>query len=253
MKASRSDDLRARYAEYYGEWDPELDGLLVHDPEFLGAHLDMVAAPWRGDVLESKTKHLICLAVNVATTHLYRPGIRAHTRSALREGATAAEIVEVFQLVTVIGMHSCNVGVPILMEALGDEGARLMDAPLNVRQEEVKQRYVEQRGNWGPHWEQLVRLSPAFLEAYTDLSVVPWREGPLEPRVKELIYVAVNVSTTHLYTQGLRVHVANALRRGATARVLMVVYELVSGLGMHSFSVGMPVLLHEIENSKLQS
>jgi len=241
------DVLRAEYAEYYGEWDAQLDGLLELDPDFLQAHLAMLAAPWRADVLDPKIKHLIGLAVSVSTTHLYRPGVRTHLKAALAEGATAAEVMEVFQLVTVIGMHSCNVGVPILLEELGEVGSQLMAASLTPEQEVVKKRYQQRRGNWGPHWEKLVRLSPAFLSAYTDYSMVPWLEGPLEPRVKELIYVAVNVSATHLYAQGLRVHVRNALERGATSAEVMAVYELATSLGMHSVAFGVPVLLEELQ------
>lgn len=240
------DDLRDRYAEYYGEFDEALEALILHRPDFLRAHLDMVAAPWRADVLDTKTKHLVCLAVNAATTHLHVPGVRAHVRAGLRAGATPAEIVEVFQLVTVLGMHSCNVGVPVLVEELGDAGVALMAAPLTERQEAAKERYVAARGNWGPHWERLVRLSPAFLDAYADFSTVPWREGPLDPLVKELVYVAINVSTTHLYVQGLRVHVANALKQGATPDQVLAVYELVTALGMHSMAVGMPVLVEAL-------
>lgn len=237
------DQLRARYAEHYGEWDPQLDGLLRLDPGFLRAHLDMVAQPWRTEVLDARVKHLVCLAVNVATTHLHVPGVRAHVRGALAAGASPQEIVEVFQLVTVLGMHSCNVGIPVLFEELGSEGERLMAAPLTPEQEAAKERYVSERGNWGAHWERLVRVSPAFLDAYREFSMVPWRHGPLEPRVKELVYIAVNVSTTHLYTQGLRVHVANALTQGASPEEVVAVYELVTGLGMHSMAVGMPVLM----------
>jgi alkylhydroperoxidase/carboxymuconolactone decarboxylase family protein YurZ len=55
----------------------------------------------------------------VAATHLYQPGLRAHIRNALGYGATREEIMEVIELVSVIGIHSAAVGVPILLEELG--------------------------------------------------------------------------------------------------------------------------------------
>jgi alkylhydroperoxidase/carboxymuconolactone decarboxylase family protein YurZ len=70
-------------------------------------------------VLEPKVKEMIYIAFDVAATHLYQPGLRAHIRNALGYGATREEIMEVIELVSVIGIHSAAVGVPILLEELG--------------------------------------------------------------------------------------------------------------------------------------
>ena len=75
--------------------------------------------PWRSGPLEPKVKELVLLAMDAAATHLYQPGLRAHIRNALGLGATREEIMEVIELVSVIGIHSCAVGVPILIEELG--------------------------------------------------------------------------------------------------------------------------------------
>ena len=56
------------------------------------------------------------IAINAATTHLYAPGVRRHMQNALKQGATREEILEVIQLTTVMGIHSCNLAIPILME-----------------------------------------------------------------------------------------------------------------------------------------
>ena len=56
------------------------------------------------------------IAIDAATTHLYEPGLRIHIQNALKLGATTEEIMEVFQLTSVLGMHTCTVGVPILIE-----------------------------------------------------------------------------------------------------------------------------------------
>ncbi|MDF2471321.1 MAG: carboxymuconolactone decarboxylase, partial [Rhodococcus erythropolis] len=39
---------------------------------------------------------------------------------ALDMGVTPKEILEVLKLTTVVGIHSCNVGVPILMEEIAN-------------------------------------------------------------------------------------------------------------------------------------
>jgi alkylhydroperoxidase/carboxymuconolactone decarboxylase family protein YurZ len=59
---------------------------------------------------------LIGSATNAATTHLYGPGVRRHIRNALKTGASMEEVLETIQLTTVMGIHSCNLAIPILME-----------------------------------------------------------------------------------------------------------------------------------------
>ena len=66
--------------------------------------------------LEQKYKELILIAINAATTHLYAPGVRRHVQNALAAGASMAEILETIQLTTVMGIHSCNLAIPILLE-----------------------------------------------------------------------------------------------------------------------------------------
>ncbi|HZV48526.1 MAG TPA: carboxymuconolactone decarboxylase family protein, partial [Candidatus Dormibacteraeota bacterium] len=102
------------------------------------------------------------------------------------------------------------------------------------------------RGYWNAFWDGLLQLAPDFFEAYLAFSSVPWRNGVLEPKVKELIYVAIDASTTHLYEPGLRQHIRNALGYGATKEEVMEVLELTSVLGIHTCTMGVPVLLEEL-------
>ncbi len=63
---------------------------------------------------------MILVAINAATTHLYGSGVRRHMKNAIRAGATKEEILETIQLTTVMGMHSCNLAVPILLKEISD-------------------------------------------------------------------------------------------------------------------------------------
>ena len=96
---------------------------------------------------------------------------------------------------------------------------------------------------------KILALDPDFLEIYQKFSSLPWQRGHLEPKVKEFVYIAIDVATTHLYEPGLRIHIQNALRYGATVEEIMEVYQLVSVLGMHTFTMGIPVLLDELEKA----
>ena len=99
-----------------GDWNPLWDTFAELDPEFLEAYLAFRSVPQNGGPLEQKTKELILIAINAATTHLYAPGVRRHIQNALKAGATQAEILETIQLTTVMGIHSCNLAIPILLE-----------------------------------------------------------------------------------------------------------------------------------------
>ena len=118
---------------------------------------------------------------------------------------------------------------------------------LTSEQKGLRDRFIEARGYWNEFWDGLLMLDADFFEAYLVLSSVPWRTGTLEPKVKELIYVAIDASTTHLYEPGLRQHIRNALGYGATKEEIMEVLELTSVLGIHSCTMGVPVLIEELE------
>ncbi|MEV4601048.1 carboxymuconolactone decarboxylase family protein [Amycolatopsis sp. NPDC049253] len=114
------------------------------------------------------------------------------------------------------------------------------------RQNKLRDTFLAERGYWNTFWEGLLSLDPDFFEAYLNFSAVPWRKGVLEPKVKELIYTAIDASTTHLYEPGLRQHIRNALGYGATKEEIMEVLELTSVLGIHTCTLGVPVLMEEL-------
>ena len=117
---------------------------------------------------------------------------------------------------------------------------------LTPRQQQLKEEFARARGYWSDIWNDILALDPEFFAAYLQFSSVPWRHGRLDPKVKEFIYIAIDASTTHLYAPGTRVHVRNALRYGATREEIMEVFELVSVLGIHSCTHGVPILVEEL-------
>jgi alkylhydroperoxidase/carboxymuconolactone decarboxylase family protein YurZ len=69
-------------------------------------------------VLEPKVKEMVYTAFDAAATHLYVPGLKQHLRNAVRLGATAEELIEVLEIVSVIGIHAAATAVPILADEL---------------------------------------------------------------------------------------------------------------------------------------
>ena len=102
-------------------------------------------------------------------------------------------------------------------------------------------------GDWNPLWEQFHEVDPDFLEAYLAFRSVPQSSGPLEQKYKELILVAVNAATTHLYGPGVRRHIQNALKAGATREEILEAIQLTTVMGIHSCNLAIPILLEEVE------
>ncbi len=101
-------------------------------------------------------------------------------------------------------------------------------------------------GDWNPLWNTFAEWDPEFLEAYLRLRNVPIENGPLPKKIKELILVAINAATTHLYAPGVRRHIRNALQHGATREEILEAIELTTVLGIHSSNIAIPILAEEL-------
>lgn len=242
----RQQEIKAKFIEVRGTWGDAWEATLRLDPEFLLAYLEFSAVPWRQNHLTAKVKEFIYIAVDANATHMYLPGVRQHIKAALEAGATGAEIMEVLELSATLGIHAMNIGVPILVQVLKEKGLRDGPAPLNERQEEIKAEFTKNRGYWHEFWDEMLELDPELLATYTEFSSVPWRTGPLEPKVKEMIYIAFDTAATHLYTKGLKAHIENAIGYGATAQEILEVMEIASVLGIHAVTTAAPVLADEL-------
>jgi alkylhydroperoxidase/carboxymuconolactone decarboxylase family protein YurZ len=235
--------IKDEFVKVRGTWGEPWQRMLEIDPEFVRAYLHFSAVPWTGEShLEPKVKEFVYIAADAAATHLYEPGIRQHVAAAFEHGATREEIMEVIELTSTLGIHASNIGVPLLLEVLQEEGLRDGPAPLDERRERLKAEFTANRGYWHEFWDGLLELDPDLFEAYTEFSSVPWRTGTLPPKVKELIYIAFDASATHLYVPGLKLHMQNAVRLGATAGEIMEVLAIVSVIGIHAATTAAPIL-----------
>jgi alkylhydroperoxidase/carboxymuconolactone decarboxylase family protein YurZ len=174
-------------------FDESWSRLLKYSPEMFAASLRMTSVPKRKAHLTPKIQALVSLAVAAASTHLHVPNIHRYTKEALRAGASKQEIIEVLCLTSTLGIHACNIGVPLLVEVLREEGRdvpRGMDS-MSKEQWALKEEFEDKRGYWHAFWEDFLRLSPEFFGAYVEFSSVPWTNeggnGVLEPKVFHLL------------------------------------------------------------------
>lgn len=238
-----------RYAMDRGYQEPSWEDIGAIDAEYVSALAKLSAVPWRRNHLEAKTKELILLALASAVTLLDRETVSLQVQRALDRGAGADEIMTVLELSSVLGVHSCTVGVPILleeMEALGIEPPEALGAP-DRRATELKEAFIEKRGYWSELWEGVLAFDPDFFEAYMDLSAVSAENATLDAKTREFVFTAIDASTTHLFEPGLRIHIRNALELGATPDELVEVLELTSVIGGLTPGVGVAEYLKVID------
>ncbi len=224
-----------------------LDHLGSHAPQFAQAYRALAALPWERGPLPKFFKALVYVAVNATATQMHREGTSVYIKKALDLGATSAQVVEVLQLASTIGIHACVIGIPALLEAIDPTGERC-NAGIEGSPElaAIKGRFIAQRGYWNPIWNGLLWLSPDYFEAFVAFSSEPWIRGTLAPKYKELIYIATATTTTHQFEIGARIHIRNALELGASADEIGEVLQLVSAIGIHACSLGLPILAQEL-------
>lgn len=221
------------------------------DAEYVDRYEELAGAAVPDGVLDAKTVELVSLAAHAACTTVFRPGIRYHVGAAFDEGASLEEVMDVLEMVSAIGIHAVTEGVPVLVEEL--PGSTAVSTVSNERKDSIRDTFEEERGYWDEMWENLLHLDPDFMEAYLNYSAHPWRNGALEPIVREFALIAADASASHLYTPGLRIHVRNAIDLGAEPEQLMAVIELASLLGANTVVGSMPIVLEEARRRDLIS
>lgn len=108
--------------------------------------------------------------------------------------------------------------------------------------EEIKQAFIAQRGYWRPWVETLLQEAPQFVAQYARYAGYPAQTGPLTERMVELVYVALDASSSHLFEVGLVTHMKRALEVGASASEIFEVLHLVALQGVTCVGLAAEIL-----------
>lgn len=101
-------------------------------------------------------------------------------------------------------------------------------------------------GQWDQAWDSFAWLDPQWTEKFLQTASLPVARGVIDPKTYEFLAIAVNASCTHMYAPGVRRHTRKALQLGASPEEIMGVLECVAMLGLHSCSLGAPILREEM-------
>lgn len=202
----------------------------------------MAAGPCNAGVLPRRLAELVGVAVSVASTNLNAEGTRRHIRGALDAGATRDEVLMVLKMATLLSIHSCSLGAPILIEEARAIGATAQPKPGPTPACDR----MKAIGQWNSAWNPFFALDPAFTEAFMATGAGLYASGVLPAKEVELLSIAFDASFTHMYAPGTRRHIHNALAAGATVDEIMAVLELCVVQGVQALNLGVPILAEEL-------
>jgi len=226
-----------------GPWDSAVDQLRDWDSKWADACMRMSTNPWNGTVLPRKLIELIGVAINAACTNLNPDGTRRHIRAALDAGATREEILFVLKCASVMAIHSCSLGAPILLEEAKAAGAQPAPRPKAATPAVDK---VKAIGQWNEAWNPFLELDPVWTDEFMATGAGIYASGVLPAKDVELLSVAFDASYTHMYAPGTRRHIKNALKAGATMEEIMEVLKLCVVQGVQACNLAVPILAEEL-------
>lgn len=183
--------------------------------------LDELDGVEAGTPLSQLDESLIHLGSCASVTALDGTSLEHPITAAIAAGAMIVQIQEVVTLVSGLGTHSLMMTAPIIL-AQGRAAGLIDDQPIDEERRALWDKYVGDSGYWR-RFEQavpgfldsLLHLSPAVFQGFFDYCALPWSTRSLPPLTSELIALATDVSPTHTFAPGARLHFGNALKLGA--------------------------------------
>ncbi len=226
-----------------GPWDDAIDRMREWDPAWAEACERMATHPWRSGILPRKFVELCCIAINAAITNLNGDGTRRHIRGALDAGATREEILLVLKMASLLAIHSCSLGAPILLEEAREAGVKIQPkaAAATPTCDTIKA-----AGGWNTAWDPFYQLDPTWTDAYMSVGWVAYDGKVFSSKEAELLSIAFDASITHMYAPGTRRHIKAALKLGASMEEIMEVLKLCVVQGVQAANLGVPILAEEL-------
>jgi alkylhydroperoxidase/carboxymuconolactone decarboxylase family protein YurZ len=227
-----------------GPWSDAIAQLRAWDPTWADAVERMSTNPWNSGVLPRKFVELVSIGIHAACTNLQAEGTRRHIRAALDAGATREEILLVLKCATVMSIHSCSLGAPVLLEeaqAAGAKPAARTDRPATPACD--KMRAI---GQWNAAWDPFYQLDPLWTDEFMATGAGIYGSRVFTTKEMELISIAFDASFTHMYAPGVRRHVKGALAAGATMEEIMEVLKICVAHGVQALNAGVPILAEEL-------
>ena len=146
-------------------------------------------------------------------------------------------------MASVMSIHSCSLGAPILLEEAKAAGARPRTKPAAPTPACDNMKAI---GQWNTAWDPFYELDPVWTDEFMATGAGIYASGVLPAKDVELLSIAFDASYTHMYAPGTRRHIRNALKAGATMEEIMEVLKLCVVQGVQACNLGVPILAEEL-------
>lgn len=186
-----------------------------------------------GTPLSEKDRALISLAAVLSVTSLNQLAIEPAIEAALDAGATVAQVQEIAEVVSGLGTHSLMGSAATLIKVASERGLLPNDEPLDAKRQAIWDTHVGTDPFWAAFSKEMpgfldatLRLSPEIFEAFFNYCAVPWKSGHVPAPIKELASMACDVTPTHRFGPGFRVHLANVIKLGVGRLAILETIEI---------------------------
>jgi len=225
--------------------DSALKQLHALDSEWTEKYLKMCRSPWKSGILPVKLVELISLGLNVTCTNLQAIGTRQHIKAALAAGASREEILCILKCASLLAIHSCSLGAPILLEEAEAIGVKLSQRESEGSTPAVDK--VRAIGQWNDAWNPFFQLDPVWTDQFMAAGGDVYVGKVFSPKDLELISIAFDACITHMYAPGVRRHIKAALKAGASMEEIMEVLKICVAQGVYACVLGVPILAEELK------
>ncbi len=222
------------------------DWLARIDPSYEVARRRLAGLVWKPEAPALAIKYREIIAAVILGYRTY-PGIDAHLRRALAEGATLREVLEGFEAAAILGGFTMlHYALPFMIALHEEFGDSILDGPAGARRAAAKGTAKDTgsppgRPATGPvsrgmrEWAWLDAVDPDYDGARRDLTAWVWTpSAPALPvKIRELAAAAVLAYRAFPTLDG---HLRRAVREGAG------MMELVEAMEAASIPGGFPVL-----------
>lgn len=188
-----------------------------------------------GGGLEPLEIALIRFGLAASVTSLAEDAIARAIAEARDAGATSTQLQEVASLVSGLGTHTLMATSRLVARADAIE-----ERPLTPAEQALWDRHVGDDPFWTDFERALpgflgamLRLSPDQFTAFFDYCAVPWKSGAVRARLKELIAMACDATPEHRFLPGFRLHLANAIKLGASRTAIVETLDMAAQAPPH--------------------
>lgn len=110
--------------------------------------------------------------------------------------------------------------------------------------EQLKQDVIAAgRGPFVGWWANLFEISPESLRQVHDYLSIAENQGPIDERLRHLIWVVVDSVVTHLYPRGAGVHARIAMELGASREDVIEALQIAAYVSSQGYEIGLPIIV----------